>query len=149
MFRLRLFRGGACFGCDLWMTHAGRRCLLGVNGIGSGQHPSPNVKTLCNFETQTWLEIITSRDAKSTCFKGSRTSCREIIFGIFGAEFRQKRSDGCFLLMGDRFLFSAGTATSWALSMRVPHPIPILDQHQAPMGLLSTAGAGICRKAPK
>ena len=35
------------------------------------QHPSPNVKNLCNFETQIWLEIITSRDAESTCFKGS------------------------------------------------------------------------------
>ena len=56
------------------------------------QHPSPNVKTLCNFETQIWLEIITSRDAKSACFKGSRTSCREIIFGLFGANFGQKRS---------------------------------------------------------
>ena len=32
------------------------------------QHPSPNVKTLCNFETQIWLEIVTSRDAKSACF---------------------------------------------------------------------------------
>ena len=46
------------------------------------QHPSPDVKSLCNFETQIWLEIITSRDGKSACFKGSRMSCREIIFGI-------------------------------------------------------------------
>ena len=32
------------------------------------QHPSPNVKTLCNFEPQIWREMITSRDAESTCF---------------------------------------------------------------------------------
>ena len=59
--------------------------------LGS-QHPSPDVKTFCNFETQISLEIITSRDAKSACFKGSRTSCREIIFGIFWPNFGQKRS---------------------------------------------------------
>ena len=58
----------------------------------SSQHLSPDVKTFCNFEPQTWLEIITSRDAKSACFKGSRTSCRETIFGIFGPNFGQKRS---------------------------------------------------------
>ena len=56
------------------------------------QHPSPNVKTFCKFEPLIWLEIITSRDAKSACFKGSRTSCREIIFGIFWPNFGQKRS---------------------------------------------------------
>ena len=56
------------------------------------QHPSPNVKTFCKFEPQIWLEIITSRDAKSACFKGSRTSCREIIFGIFWPIFGRKRS---------------------------------------------------------
>ena len=28
--------------------------------LGEGsQHPSPDVKTLCNFEAQIWLEIIT------------------------------------------------------------------------------------------
>ena len=63
------------------------------SGIFMGsQHPSPNVKTFCNFEPQIWLEIITSRDAKSACFKGSRTSCREIIFGIFWPNFGHKRS---------------------------------------------------------
>ena len=56
------------------------------------QHPSPNVKTFCEFEPQIWLEIITSRDAKSACFKGSRTSCREIISGNFWPNFGQKRS---------------------------------------------------------
>ena len=56
------------------------------------QHPSPNVKTFCKFEPQIWLEIITSRDAKSACFKGSRTSCREIVLGIFWPNFGWKRS---------------------------------------------------------
>ena len=56
------------------------------------QHPSPNLKTFCKFEPQIWLEIIRSRDAESTCFTGSRTSCREIIFGIFWPNFGRKRS---------------------------------------------------------
>ena len=56
------------------------------------QHPSPNVKTLCNFEPQIWPEIITSRDAESTCFKGSRTSCDVIIFAFFGPNFGRKKS---------------------------------------------------------
>ena len=67
--------------------------------LGS-QHPSPNVKTFCKFEPQIWLEIITSRDAKSACFKGSRTSCREIILGIFWPKFWPEKitsRDGCFL----------------------------------------------------
>ena len=38
-------------------------------------HPSPNVQILCNFEPQILPEIITSRDAESACFKGSKTSC--------------------------------------------------------------------------
>ena len=50
--------------------------------VGS-QHPSPNVKTLCNFEPQIWPEMITSRDSESTFFEGSRTSCDMISFGIF------------------------------------------------------------------
>ena len=62
------------------------------NTAMGSQHPSPNVKNFPRFEPQIWPEIITSRDAESTCFKGSRTSCREIIFGIFGANFGQKRS---------------------------------------------------------
>ena len=32
--------------------------------LGS-KHLSPNVKALCNFEPQVWLEMITSQDAKS------------------------------------------------------------------------------------
>ena len=54
------------------------------------QHPSPNVKNLCTFEPQIWLEIITSRDAQSTCFKGSQTSCTEIISGVFWPKFGRK-----------------------------------------------------------
>ena len=50
------------------------------------------MKTLCNFELQIWSEIITSRDAESTCFKGSRTSCDVIIWGFFGPNFGRKRS---------------------------------------------------------
>ena len=65
------------------------------------QHLSPHVKTLCNFEPQIWPDMITSRDAESTCFKGSRTSCDVINFGhLFWPNFGQKRSrDGCFLLI--------------------------------------------------
>ena len=67
--------------------------------LGS-QHPSPNVKTLCNFEPQIWPEIITSRDARSTGFKGSRTSCDVMNFGIFAKFWPAKITsrDGCFLL---------------------------------------------------
>ena len=64
------------------------------------QHPSPNVKTFYQFEPQIWLEIITSLDAKSACFKASRTSCREIIFGVFLAKIWPEKitsRDGCFL----------------------------------------------------
>ena len=50
-------------------------------------------KTLCNFEPQIWPEMITSRDAESTCFKGSRTSCDVIIFLAFlGPNIFQRRS---------------------------------------------------------
>ena len=47
------------------------------------QHPSPNMKTLCNFEPQIWPESITSCDAESAYFKGSRTSCDVINSDIF------------------------------------------------------------------
>ena len=45
-------------------------------------------------------EMITSRDAESACFEGSRTSCDLIIFGIFWAKFwpeNMTSRDGCFL----------------------------------------------------
>ena len=69
------------------------------------QHPSPNhsnVQNLCNFETQIWLEIITSRDAKSVCFKGSQTSCTETISDFFLARIWPEKTtsrDGCVLLI--------------------------------------------------
>ena len=59
--------------------------------VGS-QLLSPNVKTLCSFEPHIWPETITSRDAESACFEGSRTSCNVIILGIFGPKFGRKRS---------------------------------------------------------
>ena len=35
--------------------------------------------------------------------------------------------------------------------MRVPNPSPVLDKNRAPMGpaILSSTGAGVCRKAPR
>ena len=70
--------------------------MAGSLGFGKpemgSQHPSPNVKKLRKFETQIWLEIITSRDAKSACFKGSQTSCTELISCFFGPKFGRKRS---------------------------------------------------------
>ena len=69
--------------------------------LGS-QHPPPNVKTLCNFEPKIWLEIIiTSRDAKSACLNGSKTSCFTI-FGVLLGMFWPKNiasRDGCVLLI--------------------------------------------------
>ena len=47
------------------------------------QHPSPNVKNPLRIRAANWLEMITSRDAKSACFQGSQTSCTEIISGVF------------------------------------------------------------------
>ena len=37
-------------------------------------HPSPNVRTLCNFESQIWPKITTSHDGKSTVSSGKTTS---------------------------------------------------------------------------
>ena len=54
------------------------------------QDPSPNMKTLCNFEPHIWPEIITSRDAEGTCLKGSRTSCDVIVVGIVWPNFGRK-----------------------------------------------------------
>ena len=54
--------------------------------------------------------------------------------------------------VGDRFLSGAGTGKNCALSlsMRSPDRSPVLDKNHAPMGpeILSSAGAGVCRKAP-
>ena len=87
------------------------------------QHPSPNVKNLCKFKPQNWLEIITSRDAKSACFQGSRTSCREIIFGVFWPNFGQKKitsRDGCFLPMKVLDLFGQVAETFPSRGMMNP-----------------------------
>ena len=48
--------------------------------------------SFCNFsDLKIWLEVITSRDAKSACFKGSRISFSVIIFGhFFGQVLPQK-----------------------------------------------------------
>ena len=62
------------------------------------QHPSPNVKNPLRIRAANWLEIITSRDAKSACFQGSQTSCTEIVSGFCLPKFRRKRSHGCILL---------------------------------------------------
>ena len=59
--------------------------------LGS-QHPSPNVKTLCNVEPRSWPEIITSHDAESTCFNGSGTPCDATNVGIFWPIFGRKSS---------------------------------------------------------
>ena len=54
------------------------------------------------------------------------------------------------ILMGDRFLSSAGAGGNRARPMRLPDPSPVLDKNRAPMGpeILSSAGAGVWRKAP-
>ena len=52
-----------------------------------------------------WLEIITSREAKSGCFQGPQTSCTEIISGVFLAKIWPKKitsRDGCVLLIHGR-----------------------------------------------
>ena len=49
-------------------------------GLGS-QHPSPDVQDPLRVRAAIWLKFITSRDAQSTCFKDSRTSCDVIMFG--------------------------------------------------------------------
>ena len=89
------------------------------------QHPSPNVKIFCKFEPQFWLEFITSRDAKSACFKGSRTSCRELIFGTFWPNFGQKRShhvmDGQWIWTATfRFSESSGSLNGPDLFTELP-----------------------------
>ena len=50
----------------------GIRCKTLLENYGCGCVLA--VPDFCNFEPQIWPEIITSRDAESTCFKGSRTS---------------------------------------------------------------------------
>ena len=83
------------------------------------QHPPSNVKTLCNFEPQIWPEIITSRDAESTCFKGSRTSYDVIFVGFSLPNFGRKHitsRDGCFLSMRTNLI--------------LPPPSPPVNYHE-------------------
>ena len=54
------------------------------------RHPSPNVKTLWNFEPKFWPEMITSRDAESACLKGSRTLGRKRSHHVMDASCRLK-----------------------------------------------------------
>ena len=53
--------------------------------------------------------------------------------------------------LGDRLLSSASTGKNCVLSIRFSDPSPVLDKNRAPMGpeILSSTGAGVCRKAPK
>ena len=55
------------------------------------------------------------------------------------------------ILYGKPIFIRAGTGTTCALSMRVSDPRPVLDKNRAPLNLiiLSSAGAGVWRKAPK
>ena len=74
--------------------------------LGS-KHPSPSVKTLCNFEPQFGQEMITSHDAKGARFKGSRTSSESDVtnLGIFWPKSGRTRShhvmDASWLLLMD------------------------------------------------
>ena len=56
------------------------------------------------------------------------------------------------VILGDRFLSSAGAGGNCARPMRLPDPSPVLDKNRAPMGpppeILSSTGAGVWRKAP-
>ena len=66
---------------------------LRLQGLWLGsQHPSPNVRNPLRIQAANWLEIITSRDARSACFQGSQTSCAEIISVVFLPKFGRKRS---------------------------------------------------------
>ena len=55
-----------------------------------------------------------------------------------------------YVMLGDRFLSSAGAGENCALSMRLSSPSPVLDKNSAPLGpeILSSTGAGVWRNAP-
>ena len=97
------------------------------------QHPSPNVKTVCNFGPNFWPEIITSHDAESTCFKGSRTSCEVMIFGFFWAKFWPEKitsRDGCFLpIIELQCQCLQNKSDSWAF-FAVIHTVPNCNHNQ-------------------
>ena len=69
--------------------------LLSLTVMGS-QHPSPTVKNFPRFQPQIWPEIITSRDAESTYFKGSGRHVMWRFLANFLAGKITSR-DGCFL----------------------------------------------------
>ena len=62
-------------------TTPANRCVAEKAYLGS-QHPSTNVKTLCNFELQIWPDITTSHDAMSACCLRLKTSCDVMISGV-------------------------------------------------------------------
>ena len=70
-----------CTDIGLCSPHFGAISLLNYTenlerrGEMGRQHPSLDVKRRLQFRPEFWLEIITSRDAKSACFQGSTTSC--------------------------------------------------------------------------
>ena len=89
------------------------------------QHPSPNVKTFCNFEPQTWPEMITSRDAESTCFEGSRTSCDVIYFWHFlGQIVAGKDHITWWMLPADKTLSLGYVVFEFALSLPLGVVLP-------------------------
>ena len=59
--------------------------------LGS-QHPSPDVKNPREFRAEFWLEIITSRDAKSACSRGSKASCLWQFLALFLGIFCRRTS---------------------------------------------------------
>ena len=111
-------------GAESWEGDERRKIRLG------SQHLSPNVKTLCYFEPQNWPEMITSRDAKSAPFKGSRMSC-DLISLFWGAEFSSEKitsREGCFLLLNFQSLavhWMALTSSLTCLSWTVPCQKPV------------------------
>ena len=70
-------------------------------GLLGSQHPSPTAKNSCNFETQIWLEIITSRDAKMLVSKAPRRHVQKSFLACFAENWQRKITsrDGCMLLI--------------------------------------------------
>ena len=73
-----------------------QRVFKNLQAVGS-QHPSPDVN---NFEPQTWLDTVTSRDAKSAYFQRLKTSRDVMLLGVFPFWLKTITSgDGCVLLL--------------------------------------------------
>ena len=78
------------------------RVFFEIDSSSLLEFSEPNVKNPLRVQAAIWLKMITSRDAKSPCFNGSRTSRDVIISGVFWAIFWPKKitsRDGCFLLI--------------------------------------------------